>query len=141
MNIAEVTNSNWALSKNNFGGIVQGYDDLAQCVGIILTTVQGSVPGRPDFGCGIYKLVDKSVSNVGNIIKLMADAIAKWENRVTVTKFVYDLKSDKGQYYARFYITWTTNLKQGSNVAYTVVQSNSDTKHIGFDYTFDFLLG
>jgi phage baseplate assembly protein W len=143
MNIQDVKNSNWSKSINELGGIVEGYDDISQCMGIILTTVQGSVPGDPEFGCGIYTMTDRSASNVGQMVKLMADALTKYEPRITIRKFVYELiVNEVGQYVVRFKINWTTDIREGSRFQYTVLSVAEDdtTQRIGFDYTFDFQL-
>lgn len=143
MNIQDVKNSNWALSKLEYGGIVEGYDDISQCMGIILTTVPNSVPGDPEFGCGIWTMVDKSVNNIGQMVKLMADSLIKYEPRITIRKFVYELVVNEiGQYIVRFKINWTTDIREGSRFQYSVLSLAEDDQQqrIGFDYTFDFQL-
>lgn len=68
-----------------FGGIVEGKDDIAQCINTIITTPKGSVPLRPDFGSDIYNYIDypEPVAR-GRIIIEAKAAIEKWEPRVQI---------------------------------------------------------
>lgn len=89
MNINQVTSSEWGLSLQGFGQIVQGLDDLNQCIYILLMTKKGSDPLRPDFGCDGLEYLDRPMNvAVPNMVKGIIDAIGLYEPRVAVTKVV-----------------------------------------------------
>lgn len=78
---------NWQIDINNSAAIVEGVNDIIQCIYIILTTIPGSDPLRPDFGSNVYKFIDKSANEVqGQLIYAAKEAIKKWEKRINVTK-------------------------------------------------------
>lgn len=142
MNIQEVKNSEWGLSIKEYGGIVEGYDDINQCIHLILTTVPGSVPGDPLFGCGIWGYVDKNVGRAVNVlVKLIADSLAAYEPRINVTQISYLYQTlDKGAKSVKFFIKWTTSVKRGSDLDYQVINANVQGVPDGFNYTFDFTI-
>jgi hypothetical protein len=85
--LTEITEKDWGLSIETQGDVVQGISDINQCIYIILMTVKGTDPLRPDFGCDVFQWLDKPVNNaIPNMVKAVADAIKKWETRVIVTK-------------------------------------------------------
>lgn len=145
MNIADVRNNEWSMSLKEQGGIVEGFEDINQCLYIILTTVPGSLPGDPEFGCDMYLYADQTPDRaIPQIIKSMATAIEKYEPRIRIEKISYKLdmptfEDAKKQPRAIFNIAWTSDIKAGSGVAYTFI--NGESKEIqGFDYIFDFNL-
>lgn len=87
MNVNDIKTNNWALSAVNQGEVVLDLEDINQCITIILATVKGTDPLRPEFGCDILKWIDKPVNQaIPNIIKEAVAAINLWEPRVIVTK-------------------------------------------------------
>lgn len=93
MNIQEIKAKDWSLSLATPGGVEQGLRDVSQCIYIIVTTEKGSDPLRPDFGADIRRYLDKPVgSAVPNILREIADAIEKWEPRVTLTTLSHKLE-------------------------------------------------
>lgn len=85
MNVKDIKTKHWSLSASTQGKVVQDLDDINQCITIILATVKGTDPLRPEFGCDILKWIDKPVNRaVPNIIKEAVDAIKLWEPRVVV---------------------------------------------------------
>nr|DAF13294.1 MAG TPA: baseplate assembly protein [Caudoviricetes sp.] len=78
---------NWQVSLNDSSAIVEGANDIAQCVYIILTTIPGSDPLRPDFGSNIFQYMDKPIRTVqAAIVYAATEALKKWETRIEVTK-------------------------------------------------------
>lgn len=76
---------NWQVSIDDPLAIVEGIDDITQCVYIILTTVPGSDPLRPTFGSNVYKYLDKPLESVrAQIIYAATEAISRWEKRIEV---------------------------------------------------------
>jgi phage baseplate assembly protein W len=72
--------------------VVQGVDDVNQCIGIILGTPKGSDPLRPTFACDLWQWIDAPV-NVARpyLVREIVEAITKWEPRVRVLSVVIGL--------------------------------------------------
>ncbi len=82
----EITSVDWQPKKNAIGEIVEGIDDIKQCIDNILLTPKGSVPHNPEFGSDAWKWIDKPVNiAVPNIIRETIDAINMWETRVEIS--------------------------------------------------------
>lgn len=87
MKVKDINTKHWSLSATDQGGVVLDLEDINQCITIILATVKGTDPLRPEFGCDILKWIDKPVNQaIPNIIKEAVAAINLWEPRVVVTK-------------------------------------------------------
>ncbi len=85
MNITDTRN--WQMSLKDPLDIVEGGDDIIQCIYIILTTIPGSDPLRPTFGSNIYQYIDKPLREVqAKIVYEATETIAKWEKRFKITK-------------------------------------------------------
>jgi phage baseplate assembly protein W len=88
---------NWQVSINDPTAIVEGAEDIAQCVYTIITTVKGSDPLRADFGSDVYKYIDKPINEVRPlIIYAVSEAIRKWEQRIVVKKCRLEPDSSDG---------------------------------------------
>jgi phage baseplate assembly protein W len=121
MKLTDLTESNWTWSLKTPGVMVQGVDEISQCVVIIVTTLKGSDPLRPEFGSDLPLYVDQPSNNVAKMINSISEALAIWETRIDVTKISF--KIDVGS--VDFEISWqektsgitaTTNIKlNGSN--------------------------
>lgn len=82
-----IKSSEWAISLNGVGQLVQGLDDIRQCISIILNTRKGTDPLRPNFGVGVFEYIDKPVNTaLPNMRKSIIDAIGEFEPRVELTK-------------------------------------------------------
>lgn len=78
---------NWQVSINDPLARVEGVEDVAQCVYIILTTVPGSDPLRPDFGCNLYRYIDRPTTEAqAMLIYEVVAALNRWEPRINVKK-------------------------------------------------------
>lgn len=103
--LADIRSKDWALSMGGFGSVVEGLADIHQCILIILTTVKGTDPLRPEFGCDIFKWIDKPVNSaIPNMIKEIALAINTWETRVVVKKITPKIEGHQ----ITFSIEWET---------------------------------
>jgi phage baseplate assembly protein W len=78
---------NWQISIDDPATIVEGIEDIAQCIYLILVTALGSDPLRPEFGSEIYKYIDRPM-NVAHplMISEAVRAIRRWEKRIAITK-------------------------------------------------------
>jgi hypothetical protein len=81
--LADVTSADWSLKLGAIGAIVQGIDDVDQCLAIILTTPLGADPLRPAFGCDLWRFIDYPINSaIPAIVQEIAAAISTWEPRV-----------------------------------------------------------
>jgi uncharacterized protein len=74
--------------------LVTGREDIEQALRIILGTVPGERPMRPEFGCAIHDLVFDTIDagTVGRIDTAIRAAIERWEPRIDVTAVEFDLE-------------------------------------------------
>lgn len=98
MAVLGVTNSEWGLSLAGQGQLVQGTDDIKQCIRIICHTPRGTDPLRPLFACDVYQYLDKPINQViGSIFKEIQEALEMWEPRIENIKLTKALSDDGSQ--------------------------------------------
>lgn len=86
MNVSDIHTTNWQMSLKQPDTIVEGREDIEQCIDVILKTRKGEDPLRPHFGCGLFDWIDKPVNtSVPNMKKEILEAIKLYESRVTIT--------------------------------------------------------
>ena len=66
---------NWQVSMEDPAKIVEGVDDIVQSINIILTTIPGSDPLRPEFGSNVYQYLDKPLPSVMRVTSRRNDAV------------------------------------------------------------------
>jgi len=74
------------------------YDAILQSIRNILHTKKGELIGLVDFGCSIYEFLFEQMT-VGKVESLRSTLIAeiqKWENRVDIIDFQYELNNPPG---------------------------------------------
>lgn len=111
MNLNEITSSEWSLSTTEIGEVVQGIDDIKQCLTILLFTRKGTDPLRPDFGCGAIDRIDQPVNSaIPSMIKDIIDAVTLFEPRIDIlkSKITHMLDGSK--------LTFTLNFKIKNSV-------------------------
>jgi uncharacterized protein len=86
-NSAASSAQNATVAGSGLGNVVQGIADINQCLGIILSTPQGSDPLRPTFACDVWRWLDAPLTIarpalVGEIV----EAITRWEPRVRMLR-------------------------------------------------------
>jgi phage baseplate assembly protein W len=108
-------------SGAGLGNVVTGLDDIGQCIGVILTTPQGSDPLRPTFACDIWALVDKPLTVVRTaIVQKVIAALTLWEPRISVLSVtVAAVPSAPGQVIIT--IAWQLKLAAGGAPQTTTV--------------------
>ncbi len=83
VSIGEITSVDWSMKLGAIGEIVEGLDDVAQCVRIILTTPKGSDPLRPTFGADLWQYIDYPIdAAIPAIVREITEAITLWEPRI-----------------------------------------------------------
>jgi len=81
--INDIKSTDWQPKIDEIGAVVEGLEDIEQCLNIILNTPQGSDPHRPLFGTNILQYLDSPVNiAVPNIIREAVEAIETWETRI-----------------------------------------------------------
>lgn len=74
------------------------YDAIVQSIRNILNTRKGELIGLIDFGCSVYNFLFEQMS-IKNVEMLRATIIAeieRWENRVNIVDFQYELNNPIG---------------------------------------------
>ena len=110
----------WSLSLDEHGETVEGVDDIAQCIKIILLTPKGSDPHRPNFASDIFNLIDLPQTVIGpQLIAAVYEAITTWEPRVDLLRVNLDFNPDSEYGKVALYLDW--QLKAGGITNQTVV--------------------
>ncbi|MGC1399059.1 GPW/gp25 family protein [Candidatus Binatus sp.] len=112
--LADITSADWSLALGAIGEVVQGIADVEQCLGIIVTTPQGSDPLRPTFGANIWRYIDFPISQaLPAIVSELTSAITTWEPRVNLVSVtaqpVLDGSSQSGAH-LDITLNWQLNL-------------------------------
>lgn len=82
----------WAfpVGVNNRGGmaLASGQTDIEQSIRIILETAPGERVMRPEFGCGLHRLVfaPNSPTTAGLVDYHVREALGRWEPRIEVER-------------------------------------------------------
>jgi phage baseplate assembly protein W len=88
----QITAADWSLRLGELGAVVEGADDVAQCVRVILGTPRGSVPLAPEFGCDAWAYLDRPMNEARpRIIREVIDAIERWEPRAELVSVAAEL--------------------------------------------------
>jgi phage baseplate assembly protein W len=74
------------------------YDAIVQSIRNILYTRKGEMIGLIDFGCSIYNFLfeQMSVRNVESLRATLIAEIQRWENRVNIVDFQYEINNPEG---------------------------------------------
>lgn len=93
-----VKSQNWQLSLEGQGRIVQGLRDIGQSILLITSTMKGSDPLRPTFGCDLFDFIDQPLPVAGPAMaSAIRDAVNLWEPRVTVLAVRYSRQDEHGE--------------------------------------------
>lgn len=114
--VNDIKSLDFQPKKDNIGAVVEGIEDINQCISIILSTPKGSVPHNPEFGSDVYKYIDYPADEaVPNIINESIKAIQRWETRVDVVKITASVEKEN----VKISVQW--KLKTGTTVTITEV--------------------
>lgn len=113
--LSDITSADWSLKLGAIGEVVQGIQDVDQCIRIILTTPKGTDVLRPTFGVDVWLYVDVPINSaVPAIVREVSTAITLWEPRVKVVSVsaspVFGSGSQSG---AQLNVSVTWSLKLG----------------------------
>lgn len=85
----DIRAAHWQPRLGADGQVVEGLADIAQCIGIILTTVKGSDPHRPEFGSDCWKYIDWPIDQAApHLVREAVLAIERWEPRAILVSVV-----------------------------------------------------
>ena len=100
----QITAIDWSSKLGSLGAVVEGVEDIRQCISIILGTQKGSLPHRPEFGSDLWRYIDlPPAAAKPHIIREAAQAIARWETRADVQSI--DLRPSSLAHYLLI-VTW-----------------------------------
>lgn len=120
MQVSEIRNSEWGFSTKGVGQVVQGLDDIRQCIRIILHTKKGTDPLRPLFGCDINKFIDKPINSVvPSAIREIIEAVTLWEPRVEIISITHQLIDYELTFFIKFKVLNTVDIGQ-VDIAYGI---------------------
>lgn len=92
----EIKSVDWQPEINEIGNVVEGIDDIDQCIKIILMTRKGTDPHRPEFGSDIWQYIDYPINEaIPNIIREAFDAITLWESRVQINAITAEINESQ----------------------------------------------
>ncbi|OAM73772.1 GPW/gp25 family protein [Devosia elaeis] len=87
--VRQITAAHWQPRLGSHGEIVEGLDDIHQCIRIILLTPKGSDPHRPEFGSDLWHYLDHPMEEaVPHVVREGVDALRRWEQRIEVVRLV-----------------------------------------------------
>jgi len=92
--LSDIRSVHWQPTLGG-NGIVEGVDDIDQCIRLILHTPKGSDPHRPDFGSNIHLYLDYPIDRaVPHLVRESVEAIRQWEPRCELIKVMPSIKND-----------------------------------------------
>lgn len=94
--VEEIRAADWSVKVGTPGEVVEGFDDVDQCIRVILSTAKGSDPHRPLFGCDAWKWID-APTNVAlpNMIREAVDSLELWEPRIDVVRITRSVDGEQ----------------------------------------------
>lgn len=85
MRVGEIASAGWSMKLGEIGSVVEGAEDVEQCIRILLTTPKGSVPHRPHFGCDVWAQLGRPIMEARpRVVREVVDAVERWEPRATI---------------------------------------------------------
>jgi uncharacterized protein len=113
INVNDITSAEWSLSLRGQGEVEQGFDDINQCIKLIVSTQRGTDPMRPNFGCDLWRFMDYGINvAAARMTNEILSALATWETRIEVTNINYSTLEES----VTFNILWILqgNKQRGS---------------------------
>ncbi|KJK56014.1 baseplate protein [Saccharothrix sp. ST-888] len=93
--MVDIIGAGWAFPAVITGtgrvGLARGSDDVEQAIRIILSTSPGERGMRPEFGCGIHRLVFDSLdaTTVARADVEVRQALDRWEPRIEIDDLLF----------------------------------------------------
>jgi phage baseplate assembly protein W len=135
---AAITSADWSLMLDStaaqeglatgVGAVVQGFDDVNQCINIILTTPKGADYLRPTFGCDLWHFIDAPMTlALPHIVREVTESLTIWEPRVNVIAVTATLAPNgaNSNVPGNLVVSVTWQLKLGVNLGPTPLQQST----------------
>lgn len=120
ISVNEIKSADWSFKLSEFGQVVQGYDDINQCIEIILNTPKGSDCFRPLFGANLQSYTDLPINTGGpQMVREILEALAIWETRIEVSSVTYVVSQEA----INFEIKWVLVENRQQGVASVAIQT------------------
>lgn len=111
--MTEINSNYWQLSTAGPGEIVQGLEDISQCINVLLTTQKGSDPFRPTFGVDLLSYLDLPITEaLPRLIQDIQTQVETWEPRAVIQSLTYSTE----EAHISITLTWTSALGTGVTV-------------------------
>lgn len=126
MNINEIRSAEWGISLNEIGGVVEGNDDINQCIGIIVRTIKGTDPFRPNFGCDVLRYLDLTKRRAApGLAKEIGDAVTLWEQRIDVKRVSYQIEETKILFSVDWHLKGAEGLRNNASISLNLQQNDN----------------
>lgn len=92
VDVRDILTKTWSMKAAALGEIVADVEDIKQSVAMIVLTAKRSVPGLPEFGCGLYDYIDYPINSAGPlIVREIRNAVTRWEQRAGISDLQYQI--------------------------------------------------
>jgi len=134
--LGDITSGDWSLMLDStaaqlglptgYGQVVQGVNDINQCINIILNTPKGSDPFRPTFACDLWQYIDMPINLARpHIAREVFEALSTWEPRIELLSVTANVFIDSTvQSGAHLLLALSYQLKLGVSLPPSAVQTN-----------------
>lgn len=76
-----------SINQADTSQYVEGIEDVKQCWQNIMFTIPGTIPLQPEFGCDLFKYLDKpNTDSFGKVRNVIIAALERWEPRAKISK-------------------------------------------------------
>lgn len=103
--ITDITAADWSPALGRPGEVVEGLDDIEQCLMIIVKTIPGTDPLRPLFGCDAWRHIDAPVDQaLPAVVRDVYAAVEMWEPRAELLGVTLAQGNDEAHW--RIRLSW-----------------------------------
>ncbi|WP_435840717.1 GPW/gp25 family protein [Streptomyces cinnamoneus] len=99
--LADIVGAGWAhpgaLTADGRVALATGDEEVRQAIALVLGTMPGERPMRPEFGCGIHRLVFEPL-DAGTVARADAavrQALERWEPRIELGDLVFSTDAER----------------------------------------------
>src|SRR5581483_7028786 len=134
--LSDLTSGDWSLMLDStaaqlglasgYGQVVQGVNDINQCINIILNTPKGTDPFRPTFACDLWQYMDMPINLARpHIAREVFEALSTWEPRIQLLSVFANVVIDgTAQSGAHLLLALSWQLKLDASLSPSAVQTN-----------------
>ena len=97
VSLNDIRSVDWSIALDQAGEVVEGMDDIDQCLRTIIGTPLGADPLRPLFGCDAWLHIDKPIDHARPlIVRDVIEALSRWEPRATILQVLVEYQPPVG---------------------------------------------